>query len=228
MGGFGDRRATSLTEALRAVARWLMPAPARRHEVDLPQEPAAAADVSRTPSAATLATLAALLDGPLDGLFRGVHVLPPFPSSGDRGFAPTGYSQIDPRFGSWVDIEELASTHDVLLDVMVNHISRHSPEFQAFEHEGSAITDRRSLPHPGQGLARRRAARLTTSPVSSSAGVRGPFSTFTTDDGERVTVWTTFGEGEVSEQIDLDLRSPAARELVGGVVRGPRRRTASR
>ena len=35
-----------------------------------------------------LPALADLLDGPLAGLFRGVHVLPPFPSSGDRGFAP--------------------------------------------------------------------------------------------------------------------------------------------
>ena len=53
----------------------------------------------------SLGPLRAILDGPLGGLFRGVHVLPPFPSSGDRGFAPTGYAQIDPRFGSWVDIE---------------------------------------------------------------------------------------------------------------------------
>ena len=35
-----------------------------------------------------IAMLGSLLDGPLDGLFRGIHILPPFPSSGDRGFAP--------------------------------------------------------------------------------------------------------------------------------------------
>ena len=34
-----------------------------------------------------LPALVGLLEGPLAGLFRGVHVLPPFPSSGDRGFA---------------------------------------------------------------------------------------------------------------------------------------------
>ena len=38
-----------------------------------------------------LRTLAGLLEGPLSGLFRGVHILPPFPSSGDRGFAPVTY-----------------------------------------------------------------------------------------------------------------------------------------
>jgi sucrose 6(F)-phosphate phosphorylase len=42
----------------------------------------------------------------------------------------------------------------------------------------------------------------------------GPFSTFTAGDGSVVTVWTTFGEGEISEQIDLDLRTQAARDLV--------------
>ena len=51
-----------------------------------------------------LASIRALLAGPLAGLFGGVHVLPPFPSSGDRGFAPLTYREIDPRFGSWDDI----------------------------------------------------------------------------------------------------------------------------
>ena len=49
-----------------------------------------------------------LLDGPLRGLFGGIHVLPPFPSSGDRGFAPLTYRELDPRFGSWADIRALA------------------------------------------------------------------------------------------------------------------------
>ena len=56
-----------------------------------------------------LRALGGLLDGPLDGLFGGVHVLPPFPSSGDRGFAPMTYEQIDPRFGTWADIERIAA-----------------------------------------------------------------------------------------------------------------------
>src|SRR5438876_7664017 len=35
-----------------------------------------------------LRELAAILEGPMAGLFRGVHVLPPFPASGDGGLAP--------------------------------------------------------------------------------------------------------------------------------------------
>ena len=83
-----------------------------------------------------LKALAGLLDGPLEGLFRGVHILPPFPSSGDRGFAPLTYQQIDERFGTWDDIEGFADRHDVLLDLMINHISRQSPEFQDFQRRG--------------------------------------------------------------------------------------------
>ena len=40
-----------------------------------------------------LATLGAHLTGPLSGLFHGVHILPPFPSSADRGFAPLTYAR---------------------------------------------------------------------------------------------------------------------------------------
>ena len=85
-----------------------------------------------------LRALGDLLDGPLDGLFRGVHVLPPFPSSGDRGFAPLTYDDIEPRFGTWADIGRIAERHDVLLDLMINHISRESREFQDFLRQGRA------------------------------------------------------------------------------------------
>jgi sucrose phosphorylase len=83
-----------------------------------------------------LRALGDLLDGPLDGLFHGVHVLPPFPSSGDRGFAPLTHFEIDPRVGTWEDLERLTVRHDVLLDLMINHLSRRSPEFRDFERRG--------------------------------------------------------------------------------------------
>ena len=56
-----------------------------------------------------LRALGDLLDGPLDGLFHGVHVLPPFPSSGDRGFAPITYGDIEPRFGTGTTSDASAS-----------------------------------------------------------------------------------------------------------------------
>lgn len=161
----------------------------------------------------TLRALIDVLRGPLGGLFGGVHVLPPYPSSGDRGFAPITYDRIDPRFGSWTDIEDLARTHEVLLDVMVNHISRHSPEFEALLREGW------SSPHARLFLAPETVwpGGIPTTEDLERLFLRrsgGPFSTFTAGDGSSVTVWTTFGEGAVSEQVDLDLRTPQARALV--------------
>ncbi|MBC7251614.1 MAG: sucrose phosphorylase, partial [Anaerolineae bacterium] len=70
-------------------------------------------------------------------IFRGgVHILPPFPSSGDRGFAPLTYLEIEPSFGTWEDIRRIGEGFDVMLDLMVNHISRQSSYFQDFLKRG--------------------------------------------------------------------------------------------
>ena len=161
-----------------------------------------------------LTALGDVLRGPLDGLFGGVHVLPPFPSSGDRGFAPLTYAEIDPRFGTWADIEHLAERHDLLLDLMINHISRQSVEFQDFLQHGRRsryadlfITVDKVWPG-GDPPARDVAMIFLRKPDS-------PFSTVTiADTGTTERVWTSFGTREWSEQIDLDMTSPATRALI--------------
>ena len=35
------------------------------------------------------------------GVIGGVHLLPIYPSSGDGGFAPLTYGEVDPHFGTW-------------------------------------------------------------------------------------------------------------------------------
>jgi sucrose phosphorylase len=163
-----------------------------------------------------LPSLAAVLEGPLSGLFRGVHILPPFPSSADRGFAPTTYREIDPRFGTWDDIRRIAADHDVVLDVMVNHLSRRSDEFRDFERHGrrSAFADLfitldKVWPE-GEPPAADVARLFLRRPVA-------PFSTITiADSGDRERVWTTFGTDDWSEQIDLDVKSRATRALIEG------------
>src|SRR5574340_754229 len=84
-----------------------------------------------------LRTLNHVLQSHFDGLFPGgIHLLPPFPSSGDRGFAPLTYLEIAPQFGTWDDVRRLARTHPMLLDLMVNHISARSAYFQDFLDKG--------------------------------------------------------------------------------------------
>ena len=161
-----------------------------------------------------LPQLSALLDGNLAGLFRGVHVLPPFPSSGDRGFAPLTYREIDPRFGTWDDIRRMGERHDVVLDLMINHISRQSPEFQDFERRG------RRSPYadlfitvdkiwPGGDPPRADIDLIFLRKPDS------PFSTITIrDTGEQEQVWTSFGSANWSEQVDLDITSGATRAMI--------------
>jgi sucrose phosphorylase len=162
----------------------------------------------------TISALATLLDGPLAGLFRGVHILPPFPSSGDRGFAPLTYTEIDPRFGSWSDIEGIAQRHDVLLDLMINHISRSSPQFRDFQQRGRRspfadlfITLDKVWPN-GEPLPGDVARIFLRKP-------NAPFSSVTIQDtGEEERIWTSFGTADWSEQIDLDVTSQATRALI--------------
>jgi sucrose 6(F)-phosphate phosphorylase len=167
----------------------------------------------------SLSAIAGLLEGALDGLFRGVHLLPPFPSSADRGFAPLTYSEIDPRFGTWADIERISRRHDVLLDLMINHISRQSPQFQDFLQRGRRspnadlfITLDKVWPDgsPGPGDVARIFLRKPES----------PFSMVTiAESGERERIWTSFGASDWSEQIDLDVTSEATRNLISTWLR---------
>ena len=56
----------------------------------------------------------------------GVHLLPFFPSTGDRGFAPLDYKDVDLQFGTWEDVEKLGEKYYLMFDFMINHISRQS------------------------------------------------------------------------------------------------------
>jgi len=84
-----------------------------------------------------LNTLKEVLQKHFRNIFQGgIHILPPFPSSADRGFSPLTYLEIEPEFGTWEDIKQISENHDVLLDLMVNHISAKSVYFQDFLKRG--------------------------------------------------------------------------------------------
>ena len=161
-----------------------------------------------------LPALHEVLGGPLDGVAEGgIHILPPFPSSGDRGFAPLAYDRIAPEFGSWEDIQRLAARGPVMLDVMVNHMSRQAVPVQDYLAHGRRsayadlfITPEKVWPHgppPAADLAQLFLRRPS------------PFSRYRVQDtGEEVALWTTFGRQDPSEQVDLDWHSDAYRAFI--------------
>ncbi|WNS44224.1 sucrose phosphorylase [Paenibacillus sp. MMS20-IR301] len=161
-----------------------------------------------------LKALNEVLSHQLAGLFKGgVHILPPFPSSGDRGFAPLTYLEIDPAFGDWNDMKEIGKNFDVLVDLMVNHISQKSEFFQDFLAKGreSAYADLfltlDKLWPDGE-------------PVQADIDKmflrrQYPYSRFQIGQtGAEERVWTTFGKTEPSEQIDLDINSTKFKQLM--------------
>jgi sucrose 6(F)-phosphate phosphorylase len=161
-----------------------------------------------------LKTLNYVLETYFPGLFKGgIHILPPFPSSGDRGFAPLTHLEIEPQFGAWQDIRHIGEKHDILLDLMVNHISTKSTYFQDFLENGRKseyadlfITLDKIWPNgdPPKEDIKKIFLRRTE-----------PFSNFMIKKTGKVErVWTTFGKTTPSEQVDMDINSQIARQLL--------------
>jgi sucrose phosphorylase len=149
------------------------------------------------------------------GVFKGgVHILPPFPSSGDRGFSPITYLEIEPAFGSWADVRCIGERFDVLVDLMVNHISRQSPYFQDFVKKGrkSAYADlfiTLDKVWPDGRPPQEDVAKIFLRKPEH------PFSDIVVEETGKVErIWTSFGTKDWAEQIDLDVRSAASRKLL--------------
>ena len=161
-----------------------------------------------------LASLGQVLDRYFPNVFEGgVHILPPFPSSGDRGFAPLTHLQIDPRFGSWRDIKEIGDKRPLLLDLVVNHISSKSPYFQDYLQKGPRS------PYAGLFLPIEKYWSNGTPPRKDIERIflrrPLPYSEYPIKaTGEARTLWTTFGHTDPSEQVDIDVDSPIARNLM--------------
>ena len=169
--------------------------------------------VDRLPGG-SFADLRALLDGPLAGAFGGVHVLPfYYPIDGaDAGFDPIDHTQVDARLGTWDDVAALAAHTEVMADVIVNHISRRSPQFEDFDSRGS------DSPYAGLFLT---AARVfphgaTVADLLALEGPRPtlPFTKHRNAHGAPLLLWTTF----TSEQIDIDVTHPEGRRYLTGIL----------
>ena len=144
----------------------------------------------------------------------GVHLLPFFPSTGDRGFAPSDYTTVDPDLGSWEDVDALGEQYYLMFDFMINHISRESKFFQDFKknHENSPYKDMFIRVHeffpPG---------RPTQEDIDLiyKRKDKAPFQTVHFEDGTTEEVWNTFGE----EQIDLDVNKAIVKEFIRETIK---------
>jgi sucrose phosphorylase len=161
----------------------------------------------------SLPALHQVLQGPLAGLFGGVHVLPFYrPYDGaDAGFDPADHAQVDPRLGSWADLGRLSASLETVADLIVNHVSTDAAEFRDYLDRG----DRSPQAPMFLTLGRVFPGGATEEDLLRIFRPRPglPFTPMLVA-GRRRLVWTTF----TSRQVDLDVRSPPARRYLLGLL----------
>ncbi len=145
--------------------------------------------------------------------FSGVHVLPFFhPYDGDdAGFDPIDHTIVDPRLGTWEDLQRIAATHELTADLIINHASNLSPEFldwqekgEKSEYAGMFLTFDTVFPEGGT-------EETITSFYRPRPGL--PFTAYNVA-GKRRLVWTSF----MPSQVDIDVRHPAGEAYVDRVL----------
>ena len=148
------------------------------------------------PGVPPLAFLGQLLNIFLTGIINTIHILPFYPYSSDRGFSVIDYRQVDPRMGTWNDIERLSLSFHLMFDGVINHVSSKSEWFEEFLNGNPEYEDFFTVfdaKHEVTEDHRRLILRPRTSDLLT------PFQTI---NGTRY-VWTTFS----SDQIDLNYKN---------------------
>ncbi len=144
-----------------------------------------------------LQTLADFTERFFRGLVTTLHILPFYPYSSDRGFSVISYEEVDPRLGSWEEIEELESQFTLMMDAVFNHVSSRSYWFRQFLDGAPDYQDFFIVFHSKAELDDDQ-LRMILRPRTSS-----PLTPYLTIDGPK-WVWTTFS----ADQVDLNFKNP--------------------
>ncbi|KAK9865185.1 hypothetical protein WJX84_007242 [Apatococcus fuscideae] len=153
------------------------------------------------------------LEKNLTGVIGGLHLLPFYPSSGDGGFAPITYKEVDPAKGDWDVVQSLCAKYDVMVEFMVNHISPASDEFQDFLKHGMDSQYAEMFIHwndfwGGEPTCLDLERIRTRKPEA-------PCLTVELGNGKQHKIWCTFGP----QQIDLDVYSVTGKEFLKSQMR---------
>ncbi len=139
-----------------------------------------------------LVTLERFLSKYLPETMTGVHILPFFPYSSDDGFAVIDYLQVKPKLGDWKDIEAIASKFNLMVDLVINHVSSKSVWVEQYKKQEKPGCDYFVEVDPETDLS------AVVRPRSSSL-----LAEIETVKGKKY-LWATFGH----DQIDLNFANP--------------------
>lgn len=153
-------------------------------------------DLLTSPGRPPLQVLSDFLHRFMRDSINSIHILPFFPYSSDRGFSIIDYEEVDPRLGTWEDIESMSRAFRLMFDGVFNHASSKSRWFQGFlnghpEYQDFFVSFNTRDAISDDYL------RLILRPRTSDL-----LTTFRTINGSRF-VWTTFSP----DQVDLNFRN---------------------
>ncbi len=161
-----------------------------------------------------IATLHSLIKQELSDVVKGIHLLPFFfPIDGaDAGYDPHDNRIVDARLGSWADIQNLSKDFPTVVDLIINHVSDKSKEFQDVLEKGTKseyfelfLTKEKVF----GGLPDEEDIQKIYRPRPNR-----PFSLRRLESGEHIEFWTTFSH----KQIDVDVYSQQGQEYVNSVL----------
>ena len=154
-------------------------------------------DLLSSPGERPLEALERFVSGFMHGAINTLHLLPFYPYSSDRGFAVVDFQEVDPRLGTWEDIERLGMRFRLMFDGVFNHVSAKSRWFQRFLNCRPGYESYFSSFSTGEEISRDH-LQLIMRPRTSD--LLTPFHTLR---GVK-WVWTTFSP----DQVDLNFRNP--------------------
>ena len=139
-----------------------------------------------------LVTLNNFLRKYLQDTITGIHILPFFPYSSDDGFAVIDYLAVNPELGNWEDASAIAEKFNLMVDLVINHISSQSIWFEQFKQCQPPGSNYFIEVDPATDLSE--VVRPRNSPLLAKVE---------TDKGTKY-VWATFSH----DQIDLNFANP--------------------
>jgi len=140
----------------------------------------------------SLQTLGEFMDQHLQGVINSIHILPFYPSSSDSGFSVVNYSAVDPRMGSWREIDSISSNYRLMVDGVINHASQFSDWFKAYLDGDPYFKDFFIELDPCTDLSK--VVRPRATPLLSE---------FVDNEGKIHNIWTTFSK----DQVDLNYQN---------------------
>ncbi|MGV6844679.1 MAG: sucrose phosphorylase [Lutibacter sp.] len=161
-----------------------------------------------------ISSLKSLLNNQLNGLFGGVHLLPFFyPIDGeDAGFDPINHRKVDERLGSWSHIKDLSESVEVMADLIVNHISAKSDEFQDYLKHGSKSKYKSLFLSYDSIFTDGASEKDLLAIYRPRPGF--PFTKYEFKEGFEKLIWTTF----TKNQIDIDVFSDLGKDYLTAIL----------